>query len=75
MKRNGFCLGCGKDVGPVEVPSDGYHTVPREVPSWCREECCQTAGENFRKTTEAIDRFVAQRKAEERAARFGWPRP
>lgn len=73
VERNGFCLGCGKDVGTVFVPYHDYYAPPdTAVPSWCREAACRTARDTFRALTDRILSEARAEKEAERAKRFGW---
>lgn len=54
--RQGFCLGCGRDVGPITVtpPSYGAAIPSCAHPSWCRRPGCQKNRRGFRRLADSI---------------------
>ena len=55
--RPGFCLGCGQDVGPVDVVYSVYGALPDtfvSVPSWCLKPGCVRARTKFDETADRI---------------------
>lgn len=55
IERQGFCLGCGQDVGPVLAVYNHYGPLPPpEVPSWCLKPGCVRARTKFDETADRI---------------------
>jgi hypothetical protein len=58
--RPGFCLGCGRDVGPITVTPSGYgRPIPTCAhPSWCRRIGCQ---ENRLAFNRLVDKIIREK--------------